>query len=1012
MLHFFLIWMIICVSISANSTELPNGGFERGFMKAEKFTPTGWNSPDEQGFIASPGYQSDRCIMVTGNGENDAAWISDSIPVHPGEYYEFSFWGKSGAGTHGGSAVSGPIFCNRDYRLSQRWKQYDYIFRIPDNQNQAQFRLGQWHVNGNLYFDMAELTRVQPIYNLTKDLELGEGERIDETTYVGNHVMSGQGANSCRFLEYTTARFNSNRWLFSSSSTVLYKHSLPDTRFKKASVSITVNHYTGGICRVLVRPDGSDWKEAGRISGLDTKSFELLDGAKSARTILVKLEGMLDENDRCHFQVNQYEFEAELTNKTPSIQGDTQYIRIHESDHRFVLDIKDLGNPKPGIETNLELGVANRTQEKQRIQIGVQATEKEPGKVKTTTTTINLPPRHIQNVSVPYIIHETGDQNFLIEASLPDGQKVFEGSISINIPFLYKNDFGDLISQSSEAALWWCPAMYKVSQERPAPSSGKSVVTLSAARGEYEPVQIVLRPKQRLTNVTLKAENLSGPLNYSIPARHITLEHVEYLEVTHPSDAIGCIGFWPDPLLPLTEPIKVNKNRNYPFWITVYIPRHIPGGVYKGNIHFTSNEWNTNAPLQIRVYDFEIPEHSSLKSAFGFSSGNVKRYHHLETDEEYDKVVDLYLQNFRDHRISPYNPAMLHPIKAELKEGKDGLEHFVFDFTDFDEAGRRYFDEFGFTSLRLRLVGMGSGTFHSRRKGRIGDYQQGTPGHERLFHEYASTIQDHLLENGWLDETFVYWFDEPTPKDYEFVRDGMSLIHRHAPKLQRFLTEQPEEELFGYVDIWCPVLHHADPEICQPRQKEGEEIWWYICTGPKEPYPGLFIDHHAVELRTWLWLTHKYGYQGCLVWQSNYWSSSAAFPPPDIQNPWEDPMSYVSGYGRPAGYKGYWGNGDGRFLYPPQNWNEGQKLITGPVDSYRWEMLREGMEDYEYFHLIQELVEDGSLPSELKEKGENLLSIPERIITSRTEYSKDSEDYYNYRSKLGEFIEKAFKSRE
>ena len=29
-------------------------------------------------------------------------------------------------------------------------------------------------------------------------------------------------------------------------------------------------------------------------------------------------------------------------------------------------------------------------------------------------------------------------------------------------------------------------------------------------------------------------------------------------------------------------------------------------------------------------------------------------------------------------------------------------------------------------------------------------------------------------------------------------------------------------------------------------------------------------------------------------------------------------MSYVSGYDYPVGHVGYWGNGDGRFLYPPR----------------------------------------------------------------------------------------------
>ena len=86
--------------------------------------------------------------------------------------------------------------------------------------------------------------------------------------------------------------------------------------------------------------------------------------------------------------------------------------------------------------------------------------------------------------------------------------------------------------------------------------------------------------------------------------------------------------------------------------------------------------------------------------------------------------------------------------------------------------------------------------------------------------------------------------------------------------------------------------------------------------------------------------------------------SSSVAAEPTIQNPWQDPMGYVSGYGRPAGSIAYWGNGDGRFLYPP-NRDAGQdkrEFIEGPVSSIRWEMLREGLEDYEYFWLLRDRI--------------------------------------------------------
>jgi hypothetical protein len=57
-------------------------------------------------------------------------------------------------------------------------------------------------------------------------------------------------------------------------------------------------------------------------------------------------------------------------------------------------------------------------------------------------------------------------------------------------------------------------------------------------------------------------------------------------------------------------------------------------------------------------------------------------------------------------------------------------------------------------------------------------------------------------------------------------------------------------------------------------------------------------------------------------------------------------------------------------LYPPRSKNE-----TGPINSIRWELFREGLEDYEYLHLLQEKVlkvqakiDTGELSSEKEAK--------------------------------------------
>ena len=235
--------------------------------------------------------------------------------------------------------------------------------------------------------------------------------------------------------------------------------------------------------------------------------------------------------------------------------------------------------------------------------------------------------------------------------------------------------------------------------------------------------------------------------------------------------------------------------------------------------------------------------------------------------------------------------------------------------------------------------------------GILGGFKQGTPEYDAAFRDYLRQVEQHLREHHWLDKAYAYWFDEPAAKDYDFVRAGMEQIKAAAPGLRRILTATPDPKLIGQVDIWCGLTHKWTPATLSKRRAVGDEIWWYICTVPKAPYITEFIDHPGTELRLWPWQSWQYGVSGILIWNAVYWNSTTVFPEPMLQDPWADPMSYVSGPGFPTGYVGMWGNGDGRFLYPPREsvGTNAPPRLDEPVNSVRWENLRDGMEDYEYF---------------------------------------------------------------
>lgn len=330
------------------------------------------------------------------------------------------------------------------------------------------------------------------------------------------------------------------------------------------------------------------------------------------------------------------------------------------------------------------------------------------------------------------------------------------------------------------------------------------------------------------------------------------------------------------------------------------------------------------------------------------------------------------------------------------------------DFTDFDKAGARYLEEFGFNSFRLYLKGMGSGTYYSRKEGLFEGFRQGSPVYEKLMDKYLNLMQEHLIEKGWLGKEYVYWFDEPGKKDYPFVRQGMEIIKKSAPGINTFITENdPGPEIMDVTDITCTIFHKVDPEKVREIISNGQECWSYLCTAPKYPWVSLFIDHDAINLRMWLWMTYAWKLDGILIWSANYWNSYSASPSGYLQNPWTEPASYVQGYGWPYGKQTVWGNGDGRLFYPPnRNPNhEGKAYITGPVPSIRLEFLRQGIEDYEYLVMLEDLTnKKRDKNRKMVREAEKLLEIEGKIFSDGKIYTKNPLELIEYRKIIAEMI--------
>ena len=120
-------------------------------------------------------------------------------------------------------------------------------------------------------------------------------------------------------------------------------------------------------------------------------------------------------------------------------------------------------------------------------------------------------------------------------------------------------------------------------------------------------------------------------------------------------------------------------------------------------------------------------------------------------------------------------------------------------------------------------------------------------------------------------------------------------------------------------------------------------------------------------------------------------------------------MSWVSEGRLAPGTKNPWGNGDGRFMYPPEtaaNAKPVAPVLDGPVDSIRLELLRDGLEDYEYFVILKRLLAEKTAKLDPRSRAnyEALLTVPKEVSVNLTEFTHDPATLETHRDQLARAI--------
>lgn len=489
-------------------------------------------------------------------------------------------------------------------------------------------------------------------------------------------------------------------------------------------------------------------------------------------------------------------------------------------------------------------------------------------------------------------------------------------------------------ASADNIAVWFVPSASKVMRDaKPGPASQEW--DLAAARNEVESCQLVLASDQPVQGVTVRISALTGTNGRgSLKPALFKVEYVPIKKERVP---------YPDPLPPLTGPFDLQPDQAQPVWISVRVPKDAAPGTYRGTVKVQAGSWTKESTLSIKVWDFALPDTPACVTAFGNSLGPIAEWHGVTPDSP--EALTLYRKYYEfllDHRISPYNL----PVDLMSKEAIP------------------YLDDPRLTSYMIPYSGKSD--------------------------EELRTLVQYLIDGGWFARGYFYVVDEPITKA---AYDELIAVSERLRKIEpRYRLVAPfwgnpdfDEKLrardlmIGRANVWCPHLLYLDSEpnirkFLKDRMSTGESVWWYVCNNPRGQYNNIAIDMGALAHRTLPWQQKREGIQGLLYWSTTYWDKKF------IADPWQN-MDTL-GVDIP---------GDGSLLYP------GKKVgVDGPVGSLRLEVLRDGLEDFDYLALAdQKLGRDVTT------------AYVARVARTSTDYEREPMKLEAVRRELGAALEKA-----
>ncbi len=490
---------------------------------------------------------------------------------------------------------------------------------------------------------------------------------------------------------------------------------------------------------------------------------------------------------------------------------------------------------------------------------------------------------------------------------------------------------------------WVQSSLVRVYPASKAPEKSESL-RIPAARNGRVSFQACVRSEQ--THVLHVRCDVTPDPELKLQVRRVGFVPMSHHTTDTPVDDLDGRGFMPglvpDPLF-AEQVSALGPGETQPFWISVRIPADAKPGPHALKVKFDLGDKKVEElAATVDVSELVIQPRKDFPVTHWWRPEAIWDYYKtgMWEDEKLWTLMEAYLRNYVDHGNDVVFVPLFFSRRETFKRPSQLLKitsptpgKYDIDWTQaqrfIDLARKCGIERFEWPHMwiywgvenPIRVY-----TWQSGKAEMLWPPNEPATSERYLtfLRQFFPQFHEFLKKNQLLDKSYYHLSDEPGGDQHVAnYKRARAVLDELAPWQAGRIMDALSDIRYGrehLTDIPIPMVNAAGNYI-----KEGIPHWVYFCCAPRDRWLNRFMDTPLAKVRMSGWTFYHLGAKGFLHWGYNYWHFMET-------ERVTDPFTMSTG--------GAWPDiphGDPFVVYPGPD---------GPIDSIRWEVFAESLQDY------------------------------------------------------------------